>query len=221
MSVHTLIYTFISSFIALFPVVNPIGCVFIINGFLKDLEPDERRSAVRKIVRNCLLIGLGSLAAGHLVLILFGLAIPVIQVGGGIMICKTGWDWLNDSVSADAEDRSPRINRSEIEKKLFYPISFPITIGAGSISVIFTLMANASVPGNVIGSMLHYSVIALVIAVICVLLYIFLSGGNRLMKRLGESGNLVINKLIAFITFCIGIQIILAGVAKIFHLSIL
>ena len=224
MSTQNLIYIFISSFAALFPVVNPIGSGFIINSFIKDLDDDQRKLAIKKIIINCLLIAIGSLAIGHFVLLLFGLAIPVIQVGGGIIICKTGMEWLSNPSSSDTDDKQKtidKINMDEIERKLFYPISFPMIIGAGSISVIFTLMANVTVKENPFYTVINYSVIAFVIFTMLAILYIFLLQGRKIMKKLGKSGNLIINKLIAFITFCIGIQIIVTGVSKIFHIPVL
>ena len=224
MSIQDLIYIFISSFAALFPVANPIGNGFIINSFIKDLDEDQRKSAIKRIIINCLLIGIGSLIVGHFVLLVFGLAIPVIQIGGGIIICKTGMEWLSDSSPSDTDNKQKiinKINMDEIEQKLFYPISFPIIIGAGSISVIFTLTANVTVKGDLLHTGINYSVIALVIFTILMILYIFLLQGRQITKKLGKSGNLIINKLIAFITFCIGIQIIVTGISNIFHIKVL
>jgi small neutral amino acid transporter SnatA (MarC family) len=209
---------------ALFPVMNPISSGFIINGFLEGLDDDLRKTAIKKIIVNCLLIGIGSLIAGHLILLLFGLAVPVIQLGGGIIICKAGLEWLSDSGASKIEKTESTVNKinpDDFEKKLFYPISFPISLGPGSISVIFTLMAAASVSGNWLKTGLNYFFIILAILALLIILYLFLSQGNRLMKKLGRSGNMIINKMVAFITFCIGIQIAIVGISKIFHLNVL
>ena len=225
MSIHELIFIFVSSFAALFPVVNPVGSGFIIDGFMKDLDDEQRKSATKKVFINCLLIGLGSLVMGHLILLVFGLAIPVIQLGGGIIICKTGLEMLSSgSLSSDTDDKQKtisKINIDEIEQKLFYPLSFPMVIGAGSISVIFTLMANGTVKGDLLHTGINYLAIALALFVMLVILYVFLLQGHKFMKKLGKSGNLIINKLVAFITFCIGIQILVTGISNIFHISIL
>ena len=224
MSVHNLVYIFVSSFLALFPVVNPIGSGFIINGFLDGLDDAYRKTVIRRIILNSLAIGVGSLVAGHFILLLFNLALPVIQLGGGILICKTGMGWLSDSGSGTTnhtEQTINKINQEDIERRIFYPISFPISMGPGSISVIFTLMATATVKGSLLQTGVNYSVIALVIVALCGILSIFLSQGQRIMKRLGTSGNMVINKLVAFFTFCIGIQIIVTGISKIFHIDVL
>lgn len=224
MHIHDILYTFLSSFIALFPVMNPISSGFIVNGFLQDLDHVHRKAYTKKIVTNTFLIGIGSLVAGHLILLLFGLAVPVIQVGGGIIICKTGMEWLSDTGKIKQDKKQQEIDDLDllgVESKLFYPVSFPISIGPGSISVIFTLMATAVVKGNLLQTGINYFLIALVLLILCIILYVFLSKGTQLIRKLGPSGNLIINKLVAFITFCIGIQIIVTGISKIFHLNIL
>ena len=224
MSANQLILSFLAALAALFPVVNPIGSGFIINGFLKGLDDTERKVALKKIVINCLMIALGSLAAGHFIILLFGISIPIIQIGGGIVICKTAWDWLSDSKSPDdsgESNKAIKMSIKNIEGKLFYPIAFPITVGAGTISVIFTLMATASVKDNILLSVFNYTGICFAIFLLLVILYIFVSQGDKLTKRLGSSGNMIINKLVAFITFCVGIQILVKGIGGAFHLSIL
>lgn len=215
---------FVSSFMALFPVTNPVGSGFLVNGFLSGLDDRQRKAVIRKIVVNYLLIGLGSLAIGHFVLSLFGLSVPVIELGGGLLICKTALQWLNDSdssISAAPNKAVDPIAMSKINSQVFYPLTFPISIGPGSVSVIFTLMASASVKGDIVRSALNYALIALVILLMCLILYLFLSQGQRIVSRLGRSGSMIINKMIAFFTFCVGIQIVTEGVAKIFRLNVL
>ena len=203
---ESFVFMFISSFMALFPVANPVGTGFIINGFLSGLDRSERRSIVRRIAVNYLLIGIGSLAIGHFVLSLFGLSLPIVQLGGGLLICKTALQWLGDSDAStgSAPDKPvDPISVRNLESRVFYPITFPISIGPGSISVIFTLM-----------------VIALVIFLMCLILYVILSQGQKITKKVGVTGTMIINKMVAFFTFCVGIQIIAEGVEKIFHLSL-
>lgn len=222
-SFQDLFFTFTTAFAALFPVVNPIGGGIMVNGLFNDLNEDERKTAAKMVFRNCLLIGLGSIVTGHLILLLFGLAVPVIQVGGGILICKTGVEWLSqNSAPARVSDETMRkLYVDGVENKLFYPISFPMCMGPGSISVIFTLMANAAVKGSFLQSGINYIVIAVVVLSMVAILYGILLQGKLLTRRLGSSGNMIINKLVAFITFCVGIQIFVTGIAKIFHLTIL
>ena len=185
MSLSSLLIIFSSSFMALFPVINPLGNGFVVNGFFANLDPSQRKTAIQKLTINFIMIGVGTLLIGHLFLLIFGLAIPVIQLGGGILICKTAIELLGDSNSSDKEGTSQNVDSfkwKSIEQKIFYPITFPISIG---------------------------------------ILYVFLSQGQRIIQKLGPVGNQIINKLVAFFTFCIGIQISVTGISQIFHLNIL
>lgn len=214
---------FVSSFMALFPVANPIGSGFIINGLLSGLADDQRKSIIKRIVVNYLLIGIASLAIGHLVLSLFSLSLSVVQLGGGLLICKTALQWLSssdNSTDSKSNNEVNSVNLNTISSQVFYPMTFPISMGPGSISVIFTLMASASIKGDWFKSIINYLIIAAVIFVMCIILYIFLTQGQKIMKRLGSAGNMVINKMVAFFTFCVGIQIVLSGIDKIFNLNL-
>ena len=220
---ESFVFMFISSFMALFPVATPVGTGFIINGFLSGLDRSERRSIVRRIAVNYLLIGIGSLAIGHFVLSLFGLSLPIVQLGGGLLICKTALQWLGDSDAStgSAPDKSvDPISVRNLESRVFYPITFPISIGPGSISVIFTLMASVNIKDGLGKIIINYAVIAFVIFLMCLILYVILSQGQKITKKVGVTGTMIINKMVAFFTFCVGIQIIAEGVEKIFHLSL-
>lgn len=50
---------------------QPGGSGFLVNGLLSGLNDEDRRSIIRRIVTDYLLVGLGSLAVGHFVLSLF------------------------------------------------------------------------------------------------------------------------------------------------------
>ena len=181
------------------------------------------KSIIRRIITDYLLVGLGSLAVGHFVLTLFGLSLPVIQLGGGLLICRTALQWLSDSDSsvghAQGKDVNP-LHKIALESQVFYPITFPISIGPGSVSVILTLMASVSMKDGWAKGLLSYAIIALVIVLMCLILYLFLSQGERIIRKIGTSGSIVINKMVAFFTFCVGVQIVVTGIAKLFHLHL-
>lgn len=223
--VTLLFYTLISSLVTLFPVMNPIGNGLIVNGYLAGLGEEERLAAIKKISRNALFLGMCTLVLGHLVLMLFGLAVPVIQLGGGLVICKSALEWLSD------DNRHTRLKKASVDRevaeaeaidsKLFYPITFPMCFGPGSISVVLALMATAEAKSaNIWYIGLHYLIIALAIFLLVKILYVFLKQSPRLTKKLGTSGNMIINKLLSFFMLCIGLQIVVQGISSIFGLSI-
>ena len=94
--------------IALFPVVNPIGSAFMVSPFFEHLTRSEKRAAVTSITLYAFLVCTVSLFAGQWILRLFGISIPVVQLAGGIMICKMGWESLSsDQKNTTMDDLDP------------------------------------------------------------------------------------------------------------------
>lgn len=202
--------------VALFPVVNPIGSAFIVNPYLSELELHEKRKAVKKIALYALILCTIALFAGHWILELFGITIPVVQLAGGVMICKIGWEFLS---SDKKEEQKPseesgdttRSNYALIQDKLFYPITFPITTGAGSISVLFTLSAHSA---NVHMQLylVNTGAILLAIIVICSMIYFFYLNTKKIIRVIGKEGEQILNRIMAFLIFCVGLQIGITGI---------
>ncbi|WP_205627225.1 MarC family protein [Herbaspirillum rhizosphaerae] len=215
--IHSFIHLLFIGIIALFPVVNPIGSAFIVNPYFERLSAADRKIAVRKITLYAFCVCTVALFAGHYILELFGISIPVIQLGGGIMICKMGWEFLS------ADDAAPRpaaasegasVTASDygsIEPKLFYPITFPVTTGAGTVSVLFTLSAH-SANEDFSTYMLNTTAILLSILFMCALVYIFYMHTKKMITRLGSSGEKITNRITAFLIFCVGLQISVSGI---------
>ena len=202
-----------TGFISLFPAVNPVGSAFIVDPLLTGLNLSERRAASKRIAFYCFLICTVSILIGTYVLELFGISIPIVQLAGGLMICRMGWQLLTteDAIKSSKETAQPERKAGDIENILFYPVSFPMTTGAGTISVLLTLSAHGE--DNDISKHL-VKLVALFIAVllICLLIYICYANTPRLIKRLGPRGEQIVNRLSAFLVFCIGMQIASAGI---------
>jgi len=204
-------------FIALFPVVNPLGSAFIVSPYFDGLTNRERRTIVKKIVFYVFIMCLLVLLTGRWILELFGISIPIIQLAGGIMICKIGWDFKKKKKTDSAVNSSVNKNGTDPEttigNKLFYPVTFPITIGGGTISVLFTLSAHSS--GKDISQyLINTSAILLAVIGMCILIFICYINANKLINYLGSQREKVVNSFMAFLIFCVGLQIAVEGITK-------
>ena len=207
------LHTIFISYLSLFPVVNPIGSAFIVDPLLGDLSFAERKRVSKKVALYSLAICTVSAVIGSWILKLFGLSIPIVQLAGGIMICQMGWKLLtsDDQVKGEKESARPDRRPGDIDNILFYPISFPMTTGAGTISVILTLAAHEE-EQNILSHLLNLSALVLAIVLICLIIYVCYANTARLIHRLGPRGEQIVNRLSAFIVFCIGMQIAWSGV---------
>ncbi|MBB3186594.1 MarC family protein [Microbacter margulisiae] len=216
---HSFLHLVFIGFVALFPVVNPIGTAFILNPYFSSLTLKERRKVVKRIVLYAFVLSVVTLLVGHWILELFGLTVPVIQLAGGIMICKIGWEFLSTDKPKDNNANaalSQQSNLTSIQDQLFYPITFPMTTGAGTIAVLFTLSANSeakSLPLYLINS----GALILSIIGICILIFFFYVNANRLINYMGSHSEKIVNRLSAFLIFCVGLQIAIQGIMHLIH----
>jgi len=219
---HSFVHLLFISIIALFPVVNPIGSAFIISPYLTDLNLAEKKRAVGTITLYAFSICTVCLFAGQWILELFGISIPIVQLAGGIMICKMGWENLTSDKTqgddaSDADHVGSLSGYSEVEKKLFYPITFPVTTGAGTISVLFTLSAHSETTTRT-DYYLNTGAILSAIIVICILIYIFYLNTKRIIHYMGSNAEVMFNRISAFLIFCVGLQIAITGLKTLFKM---
>jgi multiple antibiotic resistance protein len=215
---HSFVHLLFIGIIALFPVINPFGSAFMVSPYLLRLNGAEKRRAVKKITVYAFIICTVSLFAGHWILELFGLSVPVVQLAGGIMICKIGWEFLssdkkNDESGAKIEEADKLSSYVYVEERLFYPITFPVTTGAGTISVLFTLSAH-SARTNVTEYLVNTGAILLAVIFMCLLIYVFYLNTKTIISYLGSKGEEIINRISAFLIFCVGLQIAITGISS-------
>lgn len=206
------------AFITLFPPVNPIGTSFIIDPILGRLNRKQRVLAAKKIAFYCFCICVTTIIIGSWILKLFGLSLPIVQIGGGLIICNMGWNLLNSDATSSDKTIQPEDNFSRVEQSLFYPISFPMTCGAGTISVLLTLSASHS--SKIIEDyLLHTSALLVGATAMIFAIYICILNTHIILEKIGERGQQIVNRLSAFIVLCVGLQIIWEGIQTLISLK--
>jgi len=196
---------------ALFPVVNPLGGSPIFLSLTREYSTFERTALARRIALDSFVLLTASFLVGTHVLAFFGISIPVVQVGGGLIVMSTGWAMLTQKEEAGrGEAARHKAAQGDIFKKAFYPLTMPLTVGPGSISIAITLGANA--PRH--HGMNFLPRITALVGSLLIGLSIFLCYGlaERLARLLGATGMNVILRLSAFLLVCIGVQILWNGV---------
>jgi multiple antibiotic resistance protein len=194
---------------ALFPIVNPLGGSPVFLALTKEYPSSARRILARKVAINSFVLLIASILVGTHVLAFFGISIPVVQVGGGMMVIANGWALLKQKEDIDRDDVQRKINLTDIFKNAFFPFTLPLTVGPGSISVAITLGAN--IPRH-FGPNL-WAILAAVIGSALVAASIFLCYGfaDRLAALIGENAMSIILRLSSFLLVCIGVQILWNG----------
>ena len=197
---------------ALFPIVDPLGGAPIFLAMTRQYSSITRRQLSWKIAVNSFFLLIGSYFIGAHILTIFGISLPVVQVGGGLVVISTGWTLLRQpNDNAGEKDGGDQCEESHYTRQAFYPLTLPLTVGPGSISVAIAVGANRAegtqwrwplIVGLLVGA-----------ALISVSIYVSYRFADWIGRTLGDSAMNVIIRLSSFILVCIGVQILWNGVS--------
>jgi multiple antibiotic resistance protein len=202
------------TFITLFPVVNPIGTAPIFLSLTQRYPQSAQNILARKIAAYGFVILVVSLLVGSEILAALGVKLFVVQLAGGLVVASTGWSLLNQS-----EESSGNTQPATLEDALehaFFPLTLPLTVGPGCISIAITLGAHLRHTAGVgfdHGYPRRFLAALTGMLLMCIAVYICYANADRLMSALGKSGTNILMRLSAFILVVVGVQIMWNGLS--------
>lgn len=215
---NTFANTFLLVYAALFPLVNPFGSAPLFLGLTEEYTNAERARISRQIAINSFLLLLGSLFIGSHVLGFFGVDLPVVRVAGGLVVTSFGWKLLNAAPLPD-QTHAAQHAADEDDPDTFYPLTMPLTVGPGSISVAITLGSQRAATSDWEQFATESAAAIASLVAMGLTVYLCYRFAPRLVSALGRGGTNVVVRLSAFILVCIGIQILWSGVKELTHFT--
>ncbi len=217
---ETLVTAFLKALIfvpmTLLPIINPLSTapVFVATvGHDRDLA----QRLARQIAINSWFVLVACMLIGTYVLALFGISLPVVRVAGGLLLAATGWRMLHraddDEVRSAATEEACALSNYELVRRSFFPMTFPLTTGPGTIAASIALGAQIDRTAPVL-YLAGAAIAAAGAAIVSLVLYYVFKNSTAVLKWLGDMGTLVMMRLMAFILLCIGIQIMWTGWAE-------
>ena len=204
---------FVLSFSALLPLINPLGSALIFVTLVGPAPIPIYHSLARRIAINTVLFLVAVDLVGSTLLQFFGISLPIVQVSGGLVIGAIAWSMLNQANTDPSPEKMQAASQmqaaeiaGDLSQKTFYPFTFPITAGPGCIVVMLTLAAHT--PQRPISDNLFaHAGLLIAILVLCLSVYFCYAHAHRIAHKISPSTAHGIQRVIAFILLCIGVQI--------------
>jgi multiple antibiotic resistance protein len=201
--------------VTLLPIINPLSTAPIFVATVGANRSIAKRLA-RQVAINGWFVVVISMLIGTYVLAFFGVSLPVVRLGGGLLVAATAWRMLHrtedDDVHAAAAEQASTLSDAEIVRRSFFPITFPLTTGPGTIAASIAL--GAQIPTTPVLYLAGAIVAAAGAVLVSLVLYFIFKNSAAVLDRLGAIGMLVMRRLMAFILLCIGIQSMWNGWAE-------
>jgi multiple antibiotic resistance protein len=213
-TLSTFIRVVLLALAALLPIINPVGLAPIFLSLTPGASDPLRTTLAVRVARNSFVLLVGAMLTGSYVLILFGLSLSVVKIAGGLLVISTAWHLIRAEQPPDAVSLPPSAaTRAEPGPGYsYYPLTFPITIGPGTLSVALTL--GAGVPIRDVGDLPPVLGAVTGILLVCFTVYLSYRFASRLLRVMGGTGTIVVLRLSAFILLSIGVQILCEGLAE-------
>lgn len=196
----------------LLPLVNPPAVTPIFWTMTSGASSATRALLAKRIAINVLIMLVCATVGGNIVLSFFGISLPIVRVAGGILVVASAWQLLNakDNDMLHAEKLAEQFTMEKVKAHAFFPLTFPITCGPGSISAAITIGATIQ-SSSPTYSLLNLTGTLTGILFVAIIVYLCLRYAAQFLYKLGSTGTAVFMRLSAFILLSIGVQIVWNG----------
>jgi len=220
-------HAFLVVFTALLPVINPPSAALVVLSLLPEANDRQRAGLAARIALYGVVILTVSMWIGAYVLSFFGISIPVLRVAGGLVVASAGWKLLQSPARVD-HTSAAAVGRASVDAvpdahgdasladQAFFPLTLPITVGPGSIAVAIALGTSSPSEGP---RMVHVIAVLCAIALLGLSIYTCVRYAGALSRLLGGTGTQITIRLMAFVIFCIGVEITWLGVSELMSRS--
>lgn len=193
------------TFGALLPITNPLSTAPVFLAVTSNFPAHRREQQARMAAVYMCIILLVALFIGALVLKFFGITLPVLRIGGGLVITRIGFGML-DSRQQEQEPDADSTANSALDVALT-PVAIPMLSGPGSIALTIAMATEAS---NVVS----YLAVATGIVLVSCAAWITLHFSITIVRFIGNSGMQALTRIMGLLLVCIGVQFIATGIVE-------
>jgi multiple antibiotic resistance protein len=204
---------YLLAFPALFSIVNPIGGALIFLEVTAARSIAERASLARRVGFYSMLVMLGALWGGSFILRFFGVTLGALRIAGGIVVALNAWALLSAPERHEERKQKQAEPAGAMEDMAFFPLTMPFTTGPGTIAVAITLGGER--PHGTVNALWYFGGVSLAAVTLAAVIWFAYNSASWLMRLLGVGGARILMRMTAFLLLCIGIQIVISGVAEV------
>ncbi len=193
------------TFLALFPITDPLGAIPVFHSLTVDSTPQYRGRQARKVAVNVIAVLTIALVVGRFILDFFGISLGVLQIAGGLLLTRTAWTMISASQRVHETEDIQAVFEKDVT---LIPLAIPLISGPGAIGMVIGLAAKSPHITGYAGALLG-------ICGLGVLLYLCLTLGGPLVRLMGKGGLQAFTQILGFLILAISIQLMSEGLFSI------
>ncbi|NOZ04439.1 MAG: NAAT family transporter [FCB group bacterium] len=188
----------------LFTLINPVGIAPLFVVMTERFPPETRINIARKGIITAGVTLLLFALLGSLIFKLYGITVEAFQIMGGIIFFRSGLRMLEVKVGRTRTTPTEQEESLDHDDIAVSPIGIPLITGPGAITA--AMLLSSQTPG-----IYSYFTLFIAIIVVLVLVYLILRGGDKLAKKIGQTGMRIAQRIMGLILMVIAVQFVING----------
>ncbi len=199
---------FLNAVVTLFVAIDPIGLAPLFVVLTAGAERAERNSTALRasVIAAAILIAFA--VVGEPLVGVLGISLAAFRIAGGLLLFAIAFEMVfgrrQDRKSATAQNAAVS---EDVRQVAVFPLAIPLIAGPGAISATILLASEAPGATGTIG------LLAIIVLLIASCYAVFLAA-DRIEKVLGETGRIVVSRLLGLILAALSVQFVADGVLE-------
>lgn len=197
----------LNAFFTLFVTIDPVGLAPIFIGITVGMSTAQRKSVAMRASVIALGLMVLFLLAGQIILDTLGITIHAFRIAGGLLLFYTAFEMVFGARQERKEKTTEAaISQDQLENLAVFPLALPLIAGPGAISATILLSTQFE------SSWEWRGVLFLVIAFVILLVYIAFIASELLSKHLGNTGRMIMTRLLGVLLAALSVQFVIDGI---------
>lgn len=190
---------------ALFAIMNPFMTLPVFLSLTDGMDASSQRRTALATVFFCTVMCTIVAIAGTGILAFFGITIDDFRVAGGLVLMMIAFGLLNGTgISAHHGTEAERAHQAQVANVAFYPLTFPMIVGPGTITTLVIFLGQAQGPAD-------HAAFALALALVLVALGLVLYFAAAIGHLLSQTLRVIMSRLMGMILVAIAVEMIVQG----------
>jgi len=190
--------------ISLLAMFSPLATLGPAASLLGEAPLAAQRKVALLVARNYVAVTVLTVLLGSLLLTAVGISTAALTLTGGAALLHQGWPLMTRAGKAADRDVPDLPTAVKWEELAAVPLTFPITIGGGTIAVVIGAASRCT-------TLIDLASVAAVCAVVGIPVFLTIMFAGRMVRRLSAGAIDAVNRVSGIILFGLGAQLAVTG----------
>lgn len=195
-----------TAFATLFVAIDPPGLATIFLALTAHMSAADRKRTAWRSVFIAFGILFAAALGGEVVLTTLGISMPAFRIAGGLLLFTIAAEMVFEKRVERKSNSAEAACQEHPDHIAAFPLAIPLMAGPGAITA--TILQASHVPGNTLALAALIGVIAFVLS-LCLIVFLL---ANHIDRLLGNTGRIILSRLLGVILAALAVQIVGEGV---------